>query len=327
MCVSTLIRLPPGRAPDIIPASVDELRKQIAEKAVAGEPGPSWWVRAGQLFLIPAGIVGVCVFLYYMLGTLTTEEEHSAHEWVTMIRTEGVRSRNFAAHQLSVLLQTDPAAAAEPGLATALLDAYDQISTDGLMQGEALTGLQYTLIQCVAATRDARAVPRLVGVLGSDADPLVKSACMDVLGALRGPEAATALAPFLENPDAWLRKFAVLNLAATGESGYEERLRARLVDENVDVVWNAAIGLGWYHQDPAGAPVLRQMLDRTYIDKYTSGEKKEENAEHAIMMACRAAAALDDPSFIEPLRKLADDDRSLLVREDARRALSELNAP
>ena len=247
---------------------------------------------------------------------------------VSMIRTEGVRSRGFATHQLSLLLQTDPAAAATPGLAILILDAYDQVSRDGLMKGEDLTHLQYTLIHCVSHTRDRNAVSRVVEVLHSEVDALVRTACMDVLGVLRGPEAAEAMGRYLEDPEPALRKFAVLNIAATGEPGYAERLRARLEDTNLEVVWNAAIGLGWYHKDSASAPVVRQMLDRSYIDKYTFGgpEEKERHAEHAIMMACRAAAALDDASFVGPLEKLANDDRSHLVREDARKALAELKA-
>lgn len=318
----------PAADPDIIPPTVDELRKQIAEQASGREPVPSIWVKAGQLFLIPAGIGAVCFFLYWFISWLTHEEEFSAPQLVSMIRTEGVRSRGFAAHQLSLLLQTDPAAAAEPGLAFLILDAYDQVSRDGLMQGEALAGLQYVLIHCVSHTRDARAVPRVVEVLDSDVSALVKTACMDVLGVLRGPEAAAAMARYIEDADPALRKFAVLNLAATGESGYADRLRARLEDDVTEVTWNAAIGLGWYHRDPAGAPVLRQMLDRSYIDQYTFGDpkQKEQRAEHAIMMACRAVAALNDATFVPSLEALANDDRSMLVREDARRALAELKA-
>jgi hypothetical protein len=302
----------------------EDLRKEIAAQAAGlREPEPSLWLKAGQLFLIPAGIVAVAVSLYLFVGWMTSHEEHTAIEWVTMIRTEGRRSRSYAAAQLSALLQKKPGAGAEQGLASAILDAFDQISRDNVLQGEDLVNLKSTLIRCVAATRDVSVEPRVVKALQEDADVRVRAACMEVLGTLRGPLAAGALAPYVSDADPALRKYAVFNLAATGERARIELIKSRLGDPVTEVAWNAAVGLAWFHKDASGADLLRQMLDRESVDRYTSGEQRELNAQHTLRMACRAAAALGDPSFEAPLSKL-ERDRSPDVRQDARTALEEI---
>lgn len=315
--------------------SSNDLRKEIAGRASSpnGAPPSSFWVKAGQLFLIPAGLVAVCVSLAAFMGWMTSGEERSAKEWVTMIRNKGANSRGFAAHQLAVVLQADPKAALEPGLAAAILDAYDQISTDGVLKGEKKSDLQRTLINCVAMTKDTSVTDRITEILDSDENVVVRAACMDVLGTVRGPDAVEALAGYVDDTDPGLRKHAVLNLASALDPDaprFAERveaIRKRLTeDPSVEVAWNAAIGLAWFLGDPSGADTLHRMLDRAYMDRYTFGETrtKEALAEHAIISACRAAARLDDPSFLIPLKKLADDDRSILVRQEARRAIKEI---
>lgn len=304
-----------------------DLRHQIAAEAVSRETPSPLWVRAGQLFLIPAGLVAVCLALWLFIGWLLSTPEMTPGELVTAIRSEGARSRAFYAHQLAVTLQKDEKAARAPGLAREILRAYEQVARDEVVQGDELLHLKRTLINCVAPTKDPAAVPTLLSILESAPEAAVKAACMDVLGALRGPAAAGALSAYLDHSDAGLRKHAVLNLAATGEPGVAERVRPLLEDTELEVAWNAAVGLAWYLNDPAGAPLLRQMLDRTYIDRYTFGPEaadEERHAEHALQMACRAAASLNLKEFVPLLEALAAQDRSWAVRDDAARAIQEI---
>lgn len=305
---------------------MSDLRHQIAAEAVSRDAPSPLWVRAGQLFLIPAGLVTVCLALWLFIGWMLSTPEMTAGELVTAIRSEGARSRAFYAHQLGVILKDEKAARA-PGLAAEILRAYEQISRDDIGKAEDRLHLKRTLINCVAPTKDPTAVPAILSILEAAPEVAVKAACMDVLGTLRGPEAAAALTAYLDHSDAGLRKHAVLNLAATGEPGVADRVRPRLEDTELEVAWNAAVGLAWFLKDPAGIPLLSQMLDRNYIDRYTFGPEageKERHAEHALQMACRAAASLGRQEFLPLLETLAARDRSWAVRDDASRAIKEI---
>lgn len=294
---------------------------------VEAGPRPSSWVLAGQFFLIPLGIVTVCASVYGLAVFLAGAETTTPTEWVRMVRESGKHGREYAAHQLAVALQRDAEAARQPGLADRILDALDQVSKDGVLVGQELSRIQCALVLCVGLTRDRGAVSRLAEVIDATTDDVVKSYCMDAMGAIQDPRAGERLVPFLDDRSALLRKCAVFNLAALRDPSRLDAIRAKLgPDEDVDVRWNAAIGLAIFHGDASGLDVVRGMLDSETMARCTRNDQDPEqakrNQEHAMRMACVAAGALKDSSLGAPLEALSKDmSVDLSVREAAREVL------
>jgi HEAT repeat protein len=101
-------------------------------------------------------------------------------------------------------------------------------------------------------------------------------------------------------------------------------LRTALQDPAADVRWNAAIALA-RHNSREGVPVLRQMLDRAYVEKtVTRGSRPDEDQDpvaDVMISGLRAAAALKDQTLRPSVEELSQQDRSMKVRQAALEAL------
>jgi HEAT repeat protein len=116
----------------------------------------------------------------------------------------------------------------------------------------------------------------------------------------------------------------VYALGALPGEAQRETLRAALQDAEPDVRWNAAVGLA-RHGDRQGAGVIRQMIDREYVEHVVKREVRQDQdldpIADVIISGLRAAAALKDDSFREPIALLSQQDRSMKVRQAAIEAL------
>jgi hypothetical protein len=101
-------------------------------------------------------------------------------------------------------------------------------------------------------------------------------------------------------------------------------LRTALADPAPDVRWNAAVALS-RHGSRDGVPVLRQMLDRTYVEQTVKRDVRQDDDQDPIadvmIGGLRAAATLRDASLRPSVMTLSQHDRSLRVREAALEAL------
>ena len=95
-------------------------------------------------------------------------------------------------------------------------------------------------------------------------------------------------------------------------------LEPLLGDPVADVRWNAALALARLGSD-AGAPVLRTMVDRSLVLQ-TPGITPAQ-AEDAIVAAIAALSVVGSGEDRALLRRLAEDDPSLKVRQAALQAL------
>jgi len=90
------------------------------------------------------------------------------------------------------------------------------------------------------------------------------------------------------------------------------------------VRWNAAVALA-RHGRADGEGVLKQMLDRSYVEQRVTRDPRQ-NADadpvgDVMISGLRAAAVLKDPSLKPSVNTLSQSDRSLKVREVALEAL------
>ena len=144
------------------------------------------------------------------------------------------------------------------------------------------------------------------------------------LGASGDPAVVAKLQPLYESTDAGLRKMVVYALGALPGDAQFVTLRTALTDAAPDVRWNAAVALA-RHGNHEGAAVLRQMLDRAYVEQTVTREVRQDDDRDPIadvmISGLRAVAALKDVSLRPSVETLSQQDRSLKVRQAALEAL------
>ena len=91
--------------------------------------------------------------------------------------------------------------------------------------------------------------------------------------------------------------------------------------------WNAAIALA-RHSDSDGVGVIRQMIDRQYVEHTVTREVRQDEDQDPIadvmISGLRAAAALKDETLRDPITALSQQDRSMKVRAAALEALKDM---
>jgi HEAT repeat protein len=90
------------------------------------------------------------------------------------------------------------------------------------------------------------------------------------------------------------------------------------------VRWNAAVALARKGSHD-GVPVLRQMLDRQYVEQAVTRDVRQDDDRDPIaevmISGLRAAATLKDDALKPSVTSLSQQDRSLRVRQAALEAL------
>jgi HEAT repeat protein len=132
------------------------------------------------------------------------------------------------------------------------------------------------------------------------------------------------LQPLYESKDAGIRKMVVYALGALPGEAQLPTLQQALKDEAADVRWNAAVALA-RHGSPEGVPVLREMLDRTFVERTVRRDVRQyedmDPVADVMISGLRAAAVLKDSTLRASVEGLSQQDRSLRVRQAALEAL------
>ena len=132
------------------------------------------------------------------------------------------------------------------------------------------------------------------------------------------------LQPLYQSTDAGVRKMTVYALGALPGDAQVDTLRAALQDTAPDVRWNAAVGLA-RHGDRQGAGVIRQMIDRAYVEHIVTREVRQDQdldpIADVMISGLRAAAVLKDSTMRDSIAALSQQDRSMKVRQAALEAL------
>jgi HEAT repeat protein len=273
---------------------------------------------AVQFFLIPLAVVAVAVTLYVGFRGLLADAR-SPQDYLAEISRGGSDRRWPAAYELSRLM-ADPAVRADRTLAPALVKAFRQSAGDARVR-------RYLALAIgrLDPPLPADAVADLTHAL-DDPDTETRISVIWALGSSGDPAVVSTLLPRYTAPDAdaGVRKMLVYALGALPGTLQIATLRTALADPAPDVRWNAAVALS-RHGSRDGVPVLRQMLDRTYVEQTVKRDVRQDDDQDPIadvmIGGLRAAATLRDASLRPSVMTLSQHDRSLRVREAALEAL------
>ena len=300
---------------------------------------------AVQFFLIPLAVVAVAAGMYLGFRSMVTDTR-GARDYLAEVQTGGADRRWPAAYELSRLM-ADPKVRADRSLAPALVSAFENAKDDdprirrylALAIGRLdpplppdatevlLKVLDEPAPEATAGSQVSNAwISRLTGWSDSDISE-IRISTIWALGASGDPTVSTRLQRFYESPDPGIRKMVVYALGALPGDTQLDTLRAALQDAAPDVRWNAAVGLA-RHGDRQGAGVIRQMLDRDYVERIVTREVRQDQdldpIADVMISGLRAAAALKDQSLRDPITALSQQDRSMKVRQAALEALKEI---
>lgn len=290
---------------------------------------------AVQFFLIPLVVVGAAVAVYFGFRSLVTDNRTAA-DYLMEIRTGGTDRRWPAAYELSRLM-ADPKVRADGSLAPALVRAFEQSKDDPRVRrylalaigrlgpplpAEAIAVLSQSLEEPDQGW-DKDWLQRLTG--GSDGEAgEARISTIWALGSSGDPGVVPKLLPLYDSADAGIRKMTVYALGALPGDAQLATLRTALDDMAVDIRWNAAVALA-RHGNGDGTAVIRQMLDRQFVEQAVRRDvRQDEDVDpiaEVMISGLRAAAVLKDATFRAPVTLLSQQDRSLKVRQAAMEAL------
>ena len=291
---------------------------------------------AVQFFLIPLAVVGVTVLVYLGFRSLLTEER-SAQEYLTEVRHGGWSRQWPAAYELSRLME-DPRVRADRSLVPELVRAFDD-AKDGdprirrylaLALGRLEPPLPKDAVDALTRALDEPGVawtPDIFSRLNGWADIDINEARIMTIWALGSSGDASVvgrLQPLYESKDAGIRKMVVYALGALPGEAQVPTLEQALQDEAADVRWNAAVALA-RHGRAEGVPVLREMLDRSFVEQTVRRDVRQyedmDPVADVMISGLRAAAVLKDATLRASVEGLSQQDRSLRVRQAALEAL------
>jgi len=281
--------------------------------------------RRSPLLVLALALPALAIVVYALFGLIANEGKSSA-DYLDEIRM-GRGAAWQAAFELSRLLPLEDPARRDSGFVPRLLVVFESARDDD-------PRLRRYLALALRELRDPRATDPLLAAL-SDADLLTRIYAAWALGAIGDPRAAEGLVPLLEDEEADLRKVAAFALGALSDWGAAgaraaPALRAALNDPVEDVAWNAALALG-RRGDAAGLPLLRRMLERSYLAGVRRPDENgilrpltEPQKDEAILNALISLSRLGDRGSLGTVRSLRDADPSLNVRQAAGQALAML---
>jgi HEAT repeat protein len=275
---------------------------------------------AVQFFLIPLVVVAITSAVYVGFRSMLVDTR-TASDYLAEIQSGGTDRRWPAAYELSRLM-ADPQVRGDKALGPALVTAYERAKEDD----PAVRRYLALAIGRLDPPFPPRAIEDLTQAL-ADEDSEVRISAIWALGSSRDESVVPRLQALYESSDAGIRKMTVYALGALPGLAQVVTLRTALQDAAADVRWNAAVALA-RHDDRDGVGVIRQMLDRSYVERTVKRDVRQDEDQDPIadvmISGVRAAAALKDETLREPLAALSQQDRSMKVRAAALEALKEM---
>lgn len=262
-----------------------------------------------QFVLFPLGIVAVAVGIFFLFGKLASDEQ-TVPDYLNEVRSGGRRERWQAAYQLSQLINAGEAKK-YPNLAQNVAIVFRDAKNDD-------PRIRQYLSMVLGNLGDRRATPLLVEAL-QDRTPEARIYAALALGRLRDPAAVPPLLTSFEKDERDVRKAAAYALGEIGDRRAAPALAAALTDEIPDVRYNAAIALARF-SDTRAIGVIREMLDRTRLDRVTGMRPDQKDATMLAAIPALMKIAPEEAGRI--LGPVSQSDPSLQVRSAAKEALA-----
>jgi hypothetical protein len=272
---------------------------------------------AVQFFLIPLAVVGIAVTVYVGFRSLLADNR-GAQEYLAEVRNGGSDRRWPAAYELSRLM-ADPKVRADRTLGPELVKAFEATPDSDPLVKRYLA----LAIGRLDPPLPPKAIEDLTRALDAS-DPDTRISAIWALGSSGDAAVVSRLEPLYESPDQGVRKMVVYALGALPGETQIATLRRALQDSAHDVRWNAAVALA-RKGNHDGVPVLRQMLDRQYVERTVTRDVRQDDDRDPIadvmISGLRAAATLRDEALLPSVTSLSQQDRSMRVRQAALEAL------
>ena len=272
---------------------------------------------AVQFFLIPLAVVGITVSVYVGFRSLLADDRRP-QDFLAEVRNGGSDRRWPAAYELSRLM-ADPKVRADRTLAPELVKAFVAAKDDDPRVRQYLA----LAIGRLDPPLPTHAIAELKKTLDSS-DAEARISAIWALGSSGDAAVVPTLQPLYESPDAGIRKMTVYALGALPGDAQLDTLRTALQDSTADVRWNAAVALARKGRHD-GVSVLRQMLDRQYVEQTVKRDVRQDEDRDPIadvmISGLRAAATLKDGALKASVTILSQSDRSMKVRQAALEAL------
>jgi HEAT repeat protein len=297
------------------------MEKLVERETATRNPLAAAPALAVQFFLIPLAVVGVTVSVYVGFRSLLADDR-KPQDYLNEIRYGGSTRRWPAAYELSRLM-TDPKVRADKSLAPQLVKAFDDSKDDQQVRrylALAIGRLDPPLPQ--------EAVADLTKAL-DDPDSETRISVIWALGSSGDPAIVPRIIPLYSAPDgdAGIRKMVVYALGALPGDTQLTTLRTALQDPAADVRWNAAVALA-RHGNHEGINVVKQMLDRPYLERTVTREVRQDSDQDPVgdvmISGLRAAAFLKDDGLRASVTTVSQHDKSMKVREAALEALKQI---
>ena len=291
--------------------------KLIEREAATRNPLVATPALAVQFFLIPLAVVAVTVLVYMGFRSMLADDR-TAEDYLSEIRNGGTDRRWPAAYEMSRLM-ADPKVRADRRLGPALVRAFEASRDDDPRVRRYLA----LALGRLDPPLPADAVADLTKAL-DDPDSEARISAIWALGSSGDTSVVSRLQPLYASSDPGIRKIVVYALGALPGEAQVLTLRTALLDSIADVRWNAAVALA-RHGSHEGVPVLRQMLDRSYVEQAVKRDVRQDEDQDPIaevmISGLRAAAALRDDTLKPSVAGLSQQDRSMKVRQAAMEAL------
>src|SRR5665213_123146 len=273
---------------------------------------------AVQFFLIPLTVVAVTVAVYVGFRSMLADDR-TPRDYLTQIQNGGSDRRWPAAYELSRLM-ADPKVRADKSLAPALVKAFLESTNDPEVR-------RYLALAIgrLDPPLPADAVAGLTRAL-DDPDSQTRLSVIWALGSSGDEAVVPRLVALYQSPDidAGIRKMIVYALGALPGDMQVDTLSTALQDSAPDVRWNAAVALA-RHGRSEGTTVLREMIDRAYVERTVKRAVRQDEDQDPIadvmISGIRAGAAIKDASLKTTIETLSQQDRSMKVRQAAIEAL------
>ena len=289
-----------------------------------------------QFFLIPLAVVGLTVILYVGFRSMLTDTR-TPQEYLAEIHSGSMARQWAAAYELSRLME-DPKVRADPSLAPALVQAFAAAKNDdprvrrylaqsiGRLPPPLPPAATVALLDSLDAADTHRSLDFYSRIEGWT-EASLNEVRIPTIWALAWSGDSTVvprLIPWYASSDAGIRKITVYALGALPGDAQMATLRTALQDPAADIRWNAAVALA-RHDSHDGVPVLRQMLNRAYVEGAVTRDVRQDDDQDPIadvmISGLRAAATLKDATLKGVVMVLSREDRSLRVRQAAIEAL------
>jgi len=266
-------------------------------------------------FLIPALVVAAGVALVGGISILTTKSMSPA-ELLYQLRPGNSEARRWqAAYGLSAVV-TAKKDELPPGFSRQLIRYFGDC-VDGKDRGDPRF-MQY-LALALLNLRDRDAIPVFRRALRLEDDSSTRIYALMALSEMRSPADSLggAVAALMDDPDPAIRTMAAYAAGKIGGAAAVGPLRSHLEDTDLDVRWNAALGLARMGDD-SGLDLLMRMTDRTYL-REVSGLDREGESE-VVRNAVIGLGQLNAP-IEHLLSRIAREDQDPEVRRAASESL------